>query len=81
MAISAINDIEQFEKFIKYGFKQAGAKASILSQTGISTLFDASKGRGREVSNIIINALQKSAMRECKHIPDEILIEAILETR
>lgn len=79
--ISAINDFEQFKEFIGHGFKQAGAEASILSDTGVSTLFGATKGRAREVSNIIINALQKSAIKEYKHIPDEILEQAILETR
>lgn len=79
--ISAINDFDAFKEFISHGFKQSGAQANILSETGLNTLFVASKGRAREVSNIIINALQKSAMKECKHIPDDILEQAILETR
>jgi MSHA biogenesis protein MshM len=79
--VSAITDFNVFKDFISHGFKQAGAKANIISETGLNTMFEACKGRPRAVSNIIINALQKSAMKECKHIPDDILEQAILETR
>ena len=36
-------------------------------------------GEGIVLSNIIINGLQKAAQKEYKHLPDEIIEEAIHE--
>ena len=77
--ISAIGNLEDFQEFITDGFKQVGASGKIITDSGLSLLFDITKGNPRLLSNIIINGLQKAAQKEYKHLPDEIIEEAIHE--
>jgi type II secretory pathway predicted ATPase ExeA len=79
--ISGFTQFEEFKKFIEDGFKQVGAKSKVLSESGMSTLFEASHGKPRYISNVIINAMQKAAQQEFTHIPDDILEAAIHECR
>jgi type II secretory pathway predicted ATPase ExeA len=79
--LSGIKDFDEFKIFIRDGFKEAGAEANIMTETGLSLLFQATQGRIRQVSHIILNALQKSAQGDFQHIPDEILDEAVHESR
>lgn len=77
--ISGIGNLDDFKAFIEDGFAQVGCSGKIITDSGISLLFEITKGNPRLVSNAIINALQKSAQKEYKHLPDEIIEAAIHE--
>jgi MSHA biogenesis protein MshM len=79
--LNGLTEFEDFKSFVNDGLKEVGASGNFLTDSGLNLLFETTKGKPRQISNIIINGLQKSAQKDYKHIPDDVLEDAIYECR
>jgi type II secretory pathway predicted ATPase ExeA len=77
----AIENFERFKKVVQSAFELAGAKTSLMSETGIQIIHVATKGRLRYANRIITHCLQKAAAQNINHIPDDIIKNVIEELR
>ena len=72
---------ERFAKLIHNGLTQAGAQHTLIADSGLEILRQASRGSPREASRILNMALHLAVPRGLNHLPDEILQQAIEELR
>ncbi len=72
---------ERFAKLIHHGLTQAGAKHTLLADSGLGILRQASRGSPREASRILNRALHLAVPKGLNHLPDEILQQAIGKLR
>jgi MSHA biogenesis protein MshM len=72
-----IDDSSKFREFIIEAFKNAGVHDSIMSHSGMELIYMASKGKLRYTHKILTHVFQKAAINNLKHLPDEIIQEAI----
>ena len=77
----AIENFERFKKVVQSAFELAGAKTSLMSETGVQIIHVATKGRLRYANRIITHCLQKAAAQNINHIPDDIIKNVIEELR
>jgi MSHA biogenesis protein MshM len=72
---------ERFAKLIQHGFKVAGCSHTLISDPGMELLRQASQGLPRHAGRILQAALQLAAEKNLKHLPDDLLQQAIAELR
>jgi MSHA biogenesis protein MshM len=77
----ALDDFNDFSKFIISAFEKAGKQETILSQSGLKLIHMASKGRMRDAHKIITQSLQLAADGKLNHLPDNIIEESINQMR
>ena len=75
--IKPIAQAEDFRQLIQHAFAQVGCTQTLLSDSGIEMLRQASQGRPRQAGQILKNALRLAADKKITHLPDELLLEAI----
>lgn len=79
--LKAINDRERFEQLIRHGLKVAGCEQTLLSDSGMELLRNASLGLPRHIGRILRYAMQLAVTRGLNHLPDELIQQAIEEQR
>ncbi len=79
--INPVLERERFAKLVAHGLTQAGAKHTLLADSGMEILRQASRGSPREASRILNTALHLAVPRGLNHLPDDILQQAIEELR
>jgi type II secretory pathway predicted ATPase ExeA len=70
---------ERFAKLIAHAFKSAGATGTLLSDSGLEIVRQASKGLPRNAATILCTAMRLAVPKGLNHLPDEILQQAIGE--
>jgi type II secretory pathway predicted ATPase ExeA len=70
---------ERFAKLITHALAGAGCKHTLLADTGLELLRQASQGIPRNAGTVLRNAMRLAADRQMNHLPDELLQLAIEE--
>ncbi len=72
---------ERFAALIQHAFKSAGSSHTLISDSGLELLRQASQGLPRQAARILRVAMQIGAGKHLNHLPDEVLSQAITELR
>lgn len=75
--LTPIIDRDAFHQFLSEGFKEAGCNSTLLSDSGIELLRMASRGNPRQLHRLLVVALRLATDKKQKHLPDDIVQEAI----
>ncbi len=75
--LAPISERERFAQLIAHAFQQAGCQHTLLSDSGLENLRQASQGIPRLAGLILKTALQLAVPKGLNHLPDELLQEAI----
>ena len=70
---------ERFTALICHAFKSAGCMHTLITDSGMEILRQASKGLPRQAGRILNNALRLAVPKSLNHLPDELLQQAIKE--
>jgi MSHA biogenesis protein MshM len=72
---------ERFTQLIQHAFKAAGCAHTLLADSGLELLRQASQGLPRQAGRILQCALQMAAVKKLNHLPDDLLQQAITDLR
>jgi MSHA biogenesis protein MshM len=70
---------ERFKNLIEHAFRQAGAQHTLLSDSGLELLRQASQGLPRLAGRILNTAMRLAVPKGLNHLPDELIQQAIEE--
>lgn len=70
---------ERFAALISHAMKTAGCSHTLIADSGMEILRQASKGLPRQAGRILTNALRLAVPRGLNHLPDDLLQQAITE--
>lgn len=70
---------ERFAQLVAHGLKSAGCQHTLLADSGMEILRQASKGLPRQASRILCTAMRLAVPKGLNHLPDELLQQAITE--
>jgi len=62
---------------VEHGFKTVGCHQTLLSDTGMEILHQASQGKPRQAGQILKTAMQLAVPKALNHLPDDLLQQAI----
>ncbi|WP_455286006.1 AAA family ATPase [Cupriavidus necator] len=79
--LQPIIEHERFAQLIMHALKAAGCNHTLLSETGLELLRQASRGLPRYAGRILRTAMQLAVPKGLNHLPDELLQQAIGEMR
>jgi MSHA biogenesis protein MshM len=68
---------ERFKQLVEHGLKQAGATHTLLSDSAMELLLQASRGLPRQAGHLLQTAMRLAVPKGLNHIPDELIREAI----
>jgi len=77
--IKPIVERERFAQLITHAFKTAGCTHTLLADTGMELLRQASKGLPRQAGRILRTAMRLAVPKGLNHLPDELIQQAITE--
>ncbi|HHX4060117.1 TPA: hypothetical protein ACU967_007651 [Burkholderia contaminans] len=72
---------ERFALFIQHALKSAGCSHTLLAESGLELLRQASRGLPRQAGRILRTAMQMAVPKGLNHLPDELLQQAIEELK
>lgn len=72
---------ERFTQMIAHSLKSAGSGHTLLADSGMELLRQASKGLPRQAGRILRTAMQMAVPKGLNHLPDDLLQQAIEELR
>jgi MSHA biogenesis protein MshM len=70
---------ERFGQLIVHALKAAGCQHTLLADSGLELLRQASKGLPRQAGRILCTAMRLAVPKGLNHLPDEIVQQAIAE--
>ena len=79
--LKPVRERERFAELILHGLKHAGCTHTLLADSGMEILRQASKGLPRHAGRILRTAMRLAVPRALNHLPDELLQLAIEELR
>ena len=79
--LQAICERERFAALIQHAFKSAGSAHTLISDSGLELLRQASQGLPRQAARILRAAMPIAAGKKLNHLPDDLLQQAITELR
>jgi type II secretory pathway predicted ATPase ExeA len=79
--IKPVVERERFALLIQHALKSAGCQHTLLADSGMEVLRQASKGLPRLAGSILRTAMRLAVPKGLNHIPDELLHQAIEELR
>ena len=79
--LEPITERERFKALIDHALQSAGCSQTLLADSGMELLRQASRGLPRHAGRILKTALQLAVPKGLNHLPDELLIQAIEELR
>lgn len=79
--LEPVSEREAFAQLISQAFKEAGATASLLSDSGVELLRTSSGGKPRYAHRILNESLSLALKKGLNHIPDEVIETAILQIK
>lgn len=68
---------ERFAALITHALKGAGCQHTLLSDSGLELLHQASKGYPRQAGNLLHTALRLAVPKGLNHLPDDLIQAAI----
>jgi len=77
--LGPIAERERFGALIAHAFRHAGAQHSLLADSGLELLRQASQGLPRKAASILKTAMQLARSKGLNHLPDDIIQQAIEE--
>ena len=77
--IKPVVERERFALLIGHALKRAGCQHTLLADSGMEVLRQASKGLPRLAGRILRTAMRLAVPKGLNHIPDELLLQAIEE--
>ena len=77
MQFAPIVERERFANLIRHALRTAGCQHTLLSDSGMEMLRQASQGTPRKASLILKTAMQLAVPKGLNHLPDDLLKEAI----
>ncbi len=72
---------ERFALLIQHALKSAGCQHTLLTDSGMEILRQASKGLPRQAGSILTTAMRLAVPKGLNHLPDDLLRQAIEELR
>jgi MSHA biogenesis protein MshM len=75
--LKPISARERFKNLIEHALKQAGCQHTLLSDSALELLRQASQGLPRQAGLILKTAMQLAVPKGLTHLPDELLQQAI----
>ena len=79
LQIKPVVERERFALLIAHALKSAGCHHTLLAESGMEVLRQASKGLPRQAGRILSTAMRLAVPKGLNHLPDEILQQAIME--
>jgi type II secretory pathway predicted ATPase ExeA len=79
LQVKPITERERFNNLIDHAFSQAGAQHTLVSDSGLELLRQASQGLPRQAGRILKTSLQLAVPKGLNHLPDELIQQAIEE--
>jgi len=79
--IQPIIERERFVLLIGHALKTAGCQHTLLADSGMELLRQASKGLPRQAGRILRTAMRLAVPKGINHLPDDLLQQAILELK
>lgn len=79
VALRPIVERSRFAQLITHGLGSAGCQHTLLSDSGMEILRQASQGLPRQASRILCTAMRLAVPKALNHLPDELLQQAIAE--
>jgi type II secretory pathway predicted ATPase ExeA len=79
--LNPIIERERFQALINHALKSAGCSHTLLADSGMELLRQASLGLPRHAGRILKTAMQMAVPKGLNHLPDELLQQAIEELR
>jgi len=77
--LQPITERERFAALIEHAFRHAGAQHTLLSDSGLELLRQASQGLPRKAGAILKTSMQLAMAKGLNHLPDELIQQAIEE--
>lgn len=75
--LEPIQNFEHFKALITHGFETVGCRQTLLSDSGIELLRQASQGKLRQTGQLLKTVLRLAASKGINHLPDELIYESI----
>jgi MSHA biogenesis protein MshM len=79
VALKPVLERERFALLIQHALKTAGSQQTLLADSGLEVLRQASKGLPRQAGRILCTAMRLAMLKGLNHLPDEIVQQAIAE--
>ena len=79
LQLKPITHRERFKNLIEHALHQAGAQHTLLSDSGLELLRQASQGLPRLAGRILNTAMRLAVPKGLNHLPDELIQQAIEE--
>ena len=79
LKLQPVTERERFKLLINHAFGQAGAQHTLLSDSGLELLRQASQGLPRQAGRILKTSLQLAVPKGLNHLPDELIQQTIEE--
>jgi type II secretory pathway predicted ATPase ExeA len=77
LTLQPIIERERFADLITTAIKQAGCQHTLLSDSGLELLRQASQGRLRQAGLLLQNAMQMAVLKKLNHLPDDLIQQTI----
>jgi len=77
LALQPIIERERFADLIATAIKQAGCQHTLISDSGLELLRQASQGRLRQAGLLLQNAMQLAVLKKLNHLPDDLIQQTI----
>jgi type II secretory pathway predicted ATPase ExeA len=74
-----VDERERFAAMVHHGLEDAGCQQTLLSDTGIELLRQASQGNPRLTGTLLAQAMRLAVPKGLNHLPDELIEMAIAE--
>ena len=81
MQLKPVIERERFAQLIQHTLKTAGCQHTLLADSGLELLRQASKGLPRQAGRILQTAMRMAVPKGLNHLPDDLLQQAIEELR
>jgi type II secretory pathway predicted ATPase ExeA len=79
--VEPIIERDRFLLLINHALKAAGCQHTLLADSGMELLRQASKGLPRQAGSILRTAMRLAVPKALNHLPDDLLQQAILELK
>ena len=79
VALKPVVERERFALLIAHALKSAGCQHTLLADSGLELVRQASKGLPRQAGRILCTAMRLAMNKGLNHLPDEIVQQAITE--
>jgi MSHA biogenesis protein MshM len=77
LRLEPVRERERFAELIAHAFKGAGCPHTLLADSGLELLRQASQGFPRQAGRILQQAMELAVPKGINHLPDDLIQQAI----